>query len=146
MSQTETPTRPGIVGLHVGIGVSSAIAGDVDRDQPRMALPQRLRAEAGARRRSGRQILDEDVRLPEDAVQEGRILGLLDIRDEALLAAVEPNEIARQPEDRRVIAAREIALGPLDLDDARPGIRQPRRTVGRGHSLFQAEHEKPVES
>ena len=47
----------------------------------------------------------------EDAVQQRGVVRVLDVGDEALLAAVEPDEIAGQALRRPVVAAREVALG-----------------------------------
>src|SRR5262249_12408450 len=44
-----------------------------------------------------------------------------------------------------IIVAREIALGPLDLDHARAGIGQPRRAVGGGDRLLDAHHQQAVQ-
>ena len=41
-----------------------------------------------------------------------------------------------------VIAAREIAFRPLDLDDARAGISEPARAHRRGDRLFERDDEK----
>ena len=67
--------------------------------------------EARARRGAGRQVLDEHVRPRQDAVQQRRVGRCLMSSDQALLAAVEPDEIAGEPARRLVIAAREVALG-----------------------------------
>ena len=39
----------------------------------------------------------------------------------------------------------EIAFLPFDLDDARPGIRQPRRAIGRGNGLFHRNDEQALQ-
>jgi len=43
---------------------------------------------------------------------------VLDVGDQALLAAVEPDEIRRQPARRRVVAAGEVTLWPLNVTRA----------------------------
>ena len=78
-------------------------------------------------------------------MQERGIIRLLDVGDERLLAAIEPDEIGREAVHGFVVAAREIAFGALDLDDARPGVGEPRRTIGRGHRLFEGHDEDAVE-
>ena len=40
-----------------------------------------------------------------------------------------------------VVAAREIALRPFDLDHARAGIGEPAGRLRRGHRLFERDHE-----
>jgi hypothetical protein len=44
-----------------------------------------------------------------------------------------------------VIAAREVALGTLDLDDARAGIGQPAGALRRSHRLFDGDNEQAFE-
>ena len=73
----------------------------------------------------------------QDSLQQRGVVGLLDIRDQALLAAVQPDKVARQSACRFVVAAGEITFRPLELDDPRAGIRQARTAIGRGNSLFQ---------
>ena len=59
------------------------------------------------------------------------------IKRDALLAPVEPNESRRcYPLRQPVIAAGEIPLGPLNLDDPRPGICQTTGRVWCRHRLF----------
>src|SRR5260370_21877220 len=43
---------------------------------------------------------------------------------------------------RAVVTAREIALGPLDLEDPGTGIRQAGRTIGGGHGLLHTHHQQ----
>ena len=70
---------------------------------------------------------------------------MLEVERDRLLAAVQPDEIAGEAVHIAVIAAREIALGPLDLDDPRAGIGQPRRAIGGGHRLLDAHHQQAVQ-
>ena len=72
-------------------------------------------------------------------------LGVLDVGDQALLAAVQPDEIAGQPVRRGIVAAREIALRPLDLDHPRAGIGKAGTAIGRGDRLLQRDHQEPVQ-
>ena len=104
-----------------------------------------VRSEAGARRGAGCEVLDEHVGAREDAVQQRGIVGILDVGDQALLAAVEPDEIAGQALGGVVVAAGEIALGALDLDDARAGIGEAGAAIGRGDRLFQRDDQQPFE-
>ena len=70
---------------------------------------------------------------------------LRQVEDHGFLAAIEPDEIgalaARQP----VIAAREVALGPLDLDHARARIGEPARAGRRRDRLLERDDEKAFE-
>jgi hypothetical protein len=45
-----------------------------------------------------------------------------------------------------VIAAREVAAFPLDLDDPRPGVSEARSAEGRSDRLFQRNDQNAVES
>jgi hypothetical protein len=49
---------------------------------------------SGVRRRPGRQVLHEDVRTLENRAQQRCVVRALDVGHEALLAAIEPDEIA----------------------------------------------------
>ena len=55
-------------------------------------------------------------------MQQRGVVRVLDVGDKALLAAVEPDEIARQARGGLVVAAGEVAFRPLDLDDPRAGV------------------------
>src|SRR5260370_30932349 len=46
---------------------------------------------------------------------------------------------------RAVVTAREIALGPLDLEDPGTGIRQAGRTIEGGHGLLHTHHQQTVQ-
>ena len=83
-------------------------------------------AEARALGRTRCQVLDQHVGLGDHAMQQGEVFGFLEVEHDRLLAAVQPDEIGREPMHVGVVAAREIAFRPLDLDDARTGIGQPR--------------------
>src|ERR1700733_1114472 len=78
-------------------------------------------------------------------MQKRRVLCILDVQDEAFLAAVEPDEIARRAMHGGVIAAREIAFPPLDLDDPSPGIGETRGAVGRRNRLLQGDHQQTAQ-
>jgi hypothetical protein len=92
--------------------------------EARMARAQARAAEAGAAHGAGGEVLDEDVRLRSRTLQQRLVVGRLDVEAQALLAAVQPDEIGGQAVAGRVVAAREVALGALQLDDARPRIGQ----------------------
>ena len=82
-----------IIGLHVGILRRLAVSGDVHGDQRGVALCQFVGSESRPCGRAGREILDEHVRAFEDSVQQMLIRGALDIRHQALFAAIQPHEI-----------------------------------------------------
>ena len=110
-----------------------------------IAFAQRVGAEAGTRRGAGREVLDEHVGAGQDAVQQRRVVRMLDVGDQALLAAVQPDEIAGQAFGRVVVAAGEIAFRALDLDHARAGVGQAGTAIGRGDRLFERDDEQTGE-
>ena len=126
-----------VVRLHRCVVAAVAVAGDVDGDQPRRARTQRVGPEPRTRSGARGEVLDEHVGAGQDAVQQRRIVLVLDVRDQALLAAVQPDEVAGQTLGRRVVAACEIAFRALDLDDAGAGVGQAGTAIGRGDRLFQ---------
>ncbi len=73
------------------------------------------------------------------------VLGFVEIEHDRFLAAIEPDEIAALAVHEIVIAAREVAFRPLDLDDARAGIGQPARAHRRGDRLFERDDEEAGE-
>jgi hypothetical protein len=134
-----------VVGLHRGVFALLAVAGDVHGDQARMARAQLGAAEAGSAHGAGGKVLDEDIRLGEDTLQQRLVVGRLDVEAEALLAAVQPDEIGGQAVAGGVVLAREVALGALQLDDARPCVGEFGGAGGRGHRLFHRDDEQALE-
>ena len=125
-----------IIGLAMRVGALVAIAGDGAADQRRIVLAQPLAREAELVHRAGLEVLQQHVGARDQRLElRAAFLGG-EIDHHRLLAAVEPDEIAALALGRRVIAAGEIALGPLDLDDGGAGIRQARRAERRGDRLF----------
>src|SRR5256712_6871304 len=100
------------------------------------------RAGVGRRRaepigRARREILDEDVRALDEPREDIRATGFLEIERQRLLGSIQPDEVARESLDGRVVPAREVAaVGPLDLDDAGAKVRElPRRERRRDRLL-----------
>ena len=79
------------------------------------------------------------------SVEQGEVVLGLEVEGEGLLAAVQPDEVARLAVHVPVVAAGEVALGPLDLDDASAGIRQPGGAIGSGHRLLDTHHQQTVQ-
>jgi len=69
--------------------------------------------------------------------KESVVLDLAKPADKALLAAIEPDEIAAFAVHEIVIAARKIAFRPLDLDHPRAGIGEAARAHWRRDCLFE---------
>ncbi len=114
-----------VVGFSRGVRAALAEARDRTADQFRVIAPQTFDREAELADRAGLEVLDEHVGLREQFFQQ-RLVGVLrQIENDRFLAAIEPDEIGALALGKGIIAAREIALRPLDLDDARTGIAQP---------------------
>ena len=110
-----------------------------------MLAPQPFDREAELAHRAGLEVLHEHVGLREHGGEQRLVVGLGEIEDDRLLAAVEPDEIARLAVGDIVIAAREVALRPLDLDHARAGVGEPAGAHRRGDGLFERDHEEAFE-
>ena len=109
----------------------------------RLAQPRGRKAQPG--QRAAPEVLHQHVRIFEVPRQIGlaRLGG--QIERHGGLAPVEPDEIARLARRHVVVAAREIALGPLDLDHLGPRIGKARGGEGRGHGLFDGHDLEPFE-
>src|SRR6185312_4802531 len=70
------------------------------------------------------------------------VLGLCEVERDRFLAAVEPDEMRAFAVHDVVVVAREVAFGPLDLDDARAGVGQAAGALRRGDGLFDRDDEK----
>ena len=107
-----------------------------------MFAPQFGRIETRARGRAGRGVLYEYVGARDHAVEQRLVPILLDVERDRLLAAIEPDEIARKPQPGAIVEAGEIAFRPLDFDHPCPGIGQPAGTQRRRDRLFQRHHQQ----
>ena len=110
-----------------------------------MAAAQLLRAEAEPLDGARCQILDPDVGLGQHALDQRLVLGPLHVDGYRLLPAVQPYEIGGEAVHVIVVAAGEIPLGALQLDDAGAGVGQPARQERRGDRLFERDDEEAVE-
>lgn len=109
-------------------------------NEPRVNLAQLLVPEAEALDGAGGEVLDEDIGLGEQGVKDLLALRVLEVEGEALLVAIEPDEVARHSVDRRIVAAREIAgARPFDLDHPGPEVRELPRGERRRHGLLTAD-------
>ena len=107
-----------VVGLLVPVRAIRAVARDVADDEPRVAAGERFVREPQPRGGARREVLHQHVGLREQAVEDRRRLRVLDVERQALLAAVRPDEMRREPAHAAVVGAREVAdAGALDLDD-----------------------------
>ena len=91
---------------------------------------------------AGFQVLHEDVGAGDHGGEERLVCRLAEIEHDQFLAAVEPDEIAAFAVHEVVIAAREVAFRPLDLDDARAGVGQPAGAHRRRDRLLERDDEE----
>ncbi len=97
-----------------------------------MRRGERVVGQAESRCGAGREVLHEHVGTPEECREDPSRLGVLDVERQALLRAVGPDEVRRQPLHALVVAAREVACPrPLDLDHARPQVGELARAERR---------------
>ena len=77
---------------------------------------------------------------PSSAAEHRAVAGLLEVELDALLAAVQPDEVAGLAVHGPVVAAGEVAgAGPLDLDHARAEVGELAGGERRGHRLLQGD-------
>ena len=137
-----------------------------------MRAAQCIEREAELADRAGLEVLHEHVGLGEERRQHGLVVIAREIEHQQFLAAVEPDEVgalaitfgiraftpvflqsirAFTPVFLRnkiawlrqlVVAAGEVALGPLDLDHARAGIGEAAGAHRRRHRLLERDDEK----
>ena len=86
------------------------------------------------------QILDEYICSGGHVGEQCMILGLLYIKPDRLLPAVEPNEIGTFPLNEGIIATGEITFWALDLDHASSSFRKPPRGIWGRNSLLQGDN------
>src|ERR1700741_5258503 len=111
-----------------------------------MLLSQFTRAEAQALHRARRQVVKKHVCLLEQPREDPLRLGMLHVEREALLRAVHPHEVGREPLDRPVIRAGRIAaLRALDLDHPRAELRELARRERPGDHLLERNHRDALE-
>src|SRR6185437_9113129 len=115
-----------------------AVAGDRAVDQLRSLRAQRVRVQPEALHGTGDQVLQEDVRLRYERVEDRAVPRVLDVELDALLAPVEPHEVARVAVHGAVVLAREVTdPGTLHLDDTRTQIREMPGRQRSGDRLLQ---------
>ena len=99
----------------------------------------RIGVESHAGGRARPEIVDEHVGRLQKLVHDGQPVWVLEIDGQRLLAAVEPEEIARFASDGVVVAAGEVAArGPFDFHDTCAEVSELSGRVRRGHGLLEA--------
>src|ERR1019366_7096450 len=95
-----------------------AVSGNGTIDQPRIDRLHGIEAQAEAAHHAGAELLDEDVRAPQQRTKPRDGAGLFKVDGNAALAAVEHGEVGAVGAELRPITAHLVALaGALDLDD-----------------------------
>src|SRR5207237_8683134 len=95
------------------LGSGLAEAGDGAVDEPRVQAGERLVAEAEALHGAGAEVLEQHVALADQLFQDGPALGRFQIEREALLVAIDRQEVRRFAADERRPRARVVALAGL---------------------------------
>ena len=121
-AQTAFRLNQQIIRLLVAVGPIFAIARHRADNQPRKPRPQAFGPKPQPRHSAGGKVLDKDIRPGQHFCDHRQIGWIFQIQPDGFLAPVQPDEIGTFAHDQRVIAPREIAVMPLDLDDPRPGV------------------------
>ena len=108
------------------------------------ALTTLTEIESHALKGTGFEVLHQHIRLLQNTQNQLEILGILEVEHDRFFAPVEPDEVRTLAVDHAVVTASKVALGPLDLDDPRPGIGESARAERRGDRLLQGEDQNPV--
>src|SRR5262249_29836769 len=122
-----------------------AVAGDRTADETRIGIAQARHGEAEFADGSGFKVLHKHIGLRQHGLEQRLVLGFAEIEHNRLLAAIEPDEIGAFAMDNMIVIAREIALGPFDLDHSRARIGKTASTLRRRHRLFYRNNEEPFE-
>ena len=114
-----------IVGRLVAKRAAVAVAGNRGVDEPGVAAGEGLPAVAEAVHHAGTEVLHEDIAGGQDRVENLSVVRALEVERDAFLVAVECHEIPGLSSHEGKPLARIVAdIGPFDLDDAGPQIRQ----------------------
>ncbi len=107
-----------VVGVSLRVRAFRAVAADLDVDDVGAQAADGRLVEPDAGRPPGREVLEEDVGAADEGFQVGAALRVADVELDALLAAVDPDEAAREAGGDRVPPARDVAAARLlDLHD-----------------------------
>jgi len=134
-----------VVGLAVAVRAVGAVSRDAHAHQARPALVETLPAEAETLERARPEVVHEDVGTPQEPVERGAIGRSAEVERDAALAAVKPDEVGGLAAHHRVVAAREVAFGPLDLDDVGAHVGQMARAERARDGLLERHYANPIE-
>ena len=144
--------RDHIIGGPVGIGAlaGSRIAEPPDSgiDEPRVGRGKAFVTETEALHHAGAEVLDHDIGIGGKSAEIGLARLGLEVEHDALLRAVEADEIPRplvlriiRPE--RPVRARGVTPGVLDLDDLGAMVGEHHRGIGARQHPAEVEHPHP---
>jgi hypothetical protein len=120
-----------VIGLLAAVGTVGAVAGDRAVDQVRPAGAQGVGVQAEPFDGARDEVLHEHVGCVDEPLEQRAVGGVLDVELDALLAAVEPDEVAGLPVHGAVVVTSEVTDGgALDLDD--PGAEVGELPGGEG--------------
>src|SRR6185437_16054746 len=107
-----------VIGLAVAVGAVFAVAGNGNGDEAGVAFVKLVDAEANAVEGAGGEVLDHDIGVSYETLGDVAATGLLYVKGEAALTAVEPGEPGGSAVDGAVVGAGEVSLtAALYLDD-----------------------------
>src|SRR5699024_3006 len=130
-----------IVCLRVFVRTVCSVSGNRGMDESGVGRTQFLCSKAEPFSGSGGEVLDEDIGRGDELVENLQPLGLLEVEGKALLVAIDPHKVARQPIDRGVIAAGEVAAPrAFDLDDSGAEVSQLSRGERSCDGLFATDY------
>ena len=124
-----------------GVGAGLAEARDGAVDEPRVDGAHRVVADADPGRGSRLEVLDQHVSGGREPLEEGEVLGVLEVEGDGALVAVPEHERRALALDERRGAPHVVAGGgPLDLDHVRAVVGQDHRAPGAGQVGREVEH------
>src|SRR6202041_1233628 len=92
------------------------------------------------------QVLDEHVGAVDEPADQVTVAWVLEVELDALLAPVQPDDVAGLAEGGAIVAAGEVAAArPFDLDDPRAEVSELTGGEGRGHGLLKGDDSETVE-
>ena len=117
-----------------------AIAGYRAGDQIRVLRPQFFQRQSKTRQCAGCQILYHHIGAGDHIAQQGQIARLLQVKGNAFLASVEPDEISAVALGQMIIPPGEVSFRSFNLDHPGAGIGQPAGRIRRCYGLFDGDN------
>ena len=145
--QARRPLREEVESRFARLGPDVSRARDRARDEARVPRAKRVHADPALLERARQEVLDEDVGLRRPPSHELLALRRPEIHGGGFLAPVHGEEVRGLPVPRgRLPPARNVAAARvLDLDDARPHVREEHRRDGPREDAREVEDDDAVE-